>query len=54
MLIVAAVPALAQISQEKEQESESGDVNQTLEISGGGDNSNQCVGIQGVTNTGNA
>src|ERR687889_134995 len=54
MLIVAAVPALAQISQEKEQESESGDVNQSLEISGGGDNSNQCVRIQGVTNAGNA
>ena len=54
MLVVAAVPAVAQISQENEQESESGEVNQSFEISGGGDNSNQCVGIQGVTNTGNA
>ncbi len=54
MLIVAAVPAVAQISQENEQDAESGDVNQSFEISGGGDNSNQCVGIQGVANTGNA
>jgi hypothetical protein len=54
MLIVAAVPAIAQISQESEQESESGDVDQSFEISGGGDNSNQCVGIQGIANTGNS
>jgi len=54
MLVVAAVPALAQISQENEQETESGEVNQSFEISGGGDNSNQCVGVQGVANTGNA
>ena len=54
MLIVAAVPAVAQISQENEQESESGDVNQSFEISGGGDNSNQCVGVQGIANTGNS
>ncbi len=37
-----------------EQEAESGDVNQSFNVSGGGDNSNQCVGIQGVANTGNA
>ena len=54
MLIVAVVPAVAQISQENEQESESGDVNQSFEISGGGDNSNQCVGVQGIANTGNS
>ena len=54
MLVVAAVPAIAQISQEGEQEAESGEVNQSFEVSGSGDNSNQCVGIQGVANTGNA
>ena len=54
MLVVAAVPALAQISQENEQESESGEVNQSFEVSNTGDNSNQCVGVQGVANTGNA
>ena len=54
MVIVAAVPAIAQIGQEGEQESESGDVNQSFDVSSTGDNSNQCVGIQGVANTGNA
>ena len=54
MLIVAAVPAVAQIDQEGEQESESGEVDQSFTVTGGGDNSNQCVGIQGNANTGNA
>jgi hypothetical protein len=54
MLVVAVVPAMAQIGQESEQESESGDVDQSFEVSSSGDNSNQCVGIQGVANTGNA
>jgi hypothetical protein len=54
MVIVAAVPAIAQIGQESEQETESGDVNQSFDVSSTGDNSNQCVGIQGVANTGNA
>ncbi len=54
MLIVAAIPAIAQVSQETEQEGESGEVDQSFEVSGSGDNSNQCVGIQGVANTGNA
>ena len=53
MLALAAIPAIAQVSQETEQETESGELNQTFEISGGGDNSNQCVGIQGIGNTGN-
>ena len=54
MLIVAAVPAIAQIGQESEQETESGDVDQSFEVSNTGDNSNQCANIQGVANTGNA
>ncbi|MCA1718192.1 MAG: hypothetical protein LC781_15675 [Actinobacteria bacterium] len=54
MVIVAAVPAIAQIGQEAEQEAESGDVNQSFDVSSTGDNSNQCAGIQGVANTGNA
>ncbi len=37
-----------------EQEAESGDVNQSFDVSNTGDNSNQCAGIQGVANTGNA
>ena len=54
MLAVAAVPAIAQVTQETEQEAESGDVDQSFEVTGAGDNSNQCAGIQGVANTGNA
>ncbi len=54
MLVVAAVPAIAQVGQEFEQETDSGDVDQSFNVTGGGDNSNQCVGIQGVANTGNA
>ncbi len=42
------------VSQSVEQEAESGDVDQSFEVSGAGDNSNQTVGLQGVTNTGNA
>jgi len=53
MLALAAVPAIAQISQEEEQEGESGELDQSFEVTGSGDNSTQCVGIQGVGNTGN-
>ncbi len=42
------------VSQSFEQEAESGDVSQSFNVSNTGDNSNQCVGIQGVANTGNA
>ncbi len=54
MLVVAAVPAIAQIGQESEQETESGEVDQSFTVTSEGDNSNQCAGIQGVANTGNA
>lgn len=54
MVAVAAIPAIAQIDQEGEQEAESGDLDQSFVVTGGGDNSNQCVSLQGVGNTGNA
>ena len=54
MLIVAVVPAIAQVSEEGEQETESGEVDQSFEVAGSGDNSNQCANIQGVGQTGNA
>jgi hypothetical protein len=54
MAIVAAVPAVAQIEQDNEQEADSGEVSQNFSVTGGGDNSNQCAGVQGVANTGNA
>jgi hypothetical protein len=53
MLALAAIPAIAQVSQESEQDAESGELDQSFEVTGSGDNSNQCVGIQGVGNTGN-
>ncbi len=55
VLMFATGTASAQeIVQETEQEAESGDVDQTFDVSQTGDNSNQCVGVQGVANTGNA
>src|ERR687886_242510 len=42
------------ISQQNEQDVQSGDATQNIDVTGGGANSNQCVGVQGVTNTGNA
>src|SRR5919107_1406781 len=54
MLALAAIPAIAQVTQESEQEGESGELNQDFSVTGSGDNSTQCVGIQGVGNTGNA
>jgi hypothetical protein len=37
-----------------EQDTDSGDVDQSFVVTNTGDNSNQCVGTQGVANTGNA
>ncbi len=54
MLVVAVVPALAQVTQTNEQGVESGDATQNSTITGGGDNSNACQMEQGITNTGNA
>ena len=50
----AATPAAAQISQDTDQEGESGEADLSAEASQSGDNSNQCVGVQPVINTGNA
>src|ERR671913_2599899 len=50
-----AVPAAAQSTeQETDQEGESGETDQSGEVSNEGDNSNQCVAVQPVSNTGNA
>src|SRR5215203_7282504 len=43
-----------ELAQDVEQEAESGDIDQSFGVSQTGDNSNQCAGIQGVANTGNA
>jgi hypothetical protein len=42
------------LNQDVEQEAESGDVDQSFDVSGTGDNSNQTAGRQGFANTGNA
>jgi len=42
------------LDQNVDQEAESGDVDQSFVVTNTGDNSNQCVGTQGVANTGNA
>ena len=42
------------VEQRFELQAESGEVNQSFNVSNTGDNSNQCAGIQGVANTGNA
>jgi hypothetical protein len=42
------------VFQNNEQEVESGDASQSIVVSGGGANSNQCAGVQGITNTGNS
>ncbi len=53
MVVVAAVPAIAQVSHgDFEQETETGGVGQSFEVVNTGNNSNQCAGIQGVANTG--
>ena len=54
MLAVAAIPAIAQVTQESEQEGEAADLDQTFTITNDGGNGSQCVGIQGIGNTGNA
>ena len=55
MTLVVAIPALAiEVGQEAEQESESGDVDQSFTVTGEGDNSNQCANIQGAAQTGNS
>ncbi len=53
MLVIAAVPAIAQVEQGFEQEAESGEVAQEFTVTSEGDNSNQCVGVNGTANTGN-
>jgi hypothetical protein len=54
LMLVVALPAVAEGSQESDQDTDSGDVDQSFTVSSEGDNSNQCVEITGNVNTGNA
>src|SRR5215212_1484206 len=51
MLALAAVPVIAQVTQEGEQEGESAELNQTSEQTQSGDNSISCVNDQLTGNT---
>ena len=53
MLVVAAIPAIAQVEQGFDQESESGDLEQSSSNSVEGDNSIQCSNDNLTGNTGN-
>ena len=53
IVLIAAAPAFAQVEQEDEQEGESGEVDQSFEVSGSGSNANQCAPIQGTAQSGN-
>src|SRR5918998_3963798 len=48
------IPAVAQTEQESDLEGESGETDQLGEVLNEGDNANQCVAVQPVSNTGNA
>src|SRR5215203_77883 len=58
VLAVALVAALAVLDDAAEeyyeQDADSGDVDQSFDVTGGGDNSNQCANVQGLAQTGNA
>jgi hypothetical protein len=57
LVLVLAVPAMAiggLVEQDAEQEAESGTADQGFGVSGSGNSANQCAGIQGVAQTGNA
>jgi hypothetical protein len=49
----AGAAAPLELTQETEQEAESGDIDQSFDVSQTGDNSEQCAGLQGAPNTGN-
>ena len=54
MMLVTSAPALAQVTQEDEQEGESGEVDQSFEVSSSGGSANQCAEILAAAQSGNA
>src|SRR4028118_2007715 len=54
MALLAAAPAIAQVGQENDQDADSGDVDQSFTVTGGGANGNQCTNISGNANSGNS
>jgi len=53
MMLVTSAPALAQVEQEDEQEGESGEVDQSFDVSSSGGSANQCAEILAAAQSGN-
>ena len=53
LVLALAIPAIAQVSQENENETESGDFKASFSVQSTGNNSNQCVNPIQFGNTGN-
>jgi LPXTG-motif cell wall-anchored protein len=53
MVLVVAAPAMAQVEQGFEQDTDSGDVDQSFTVTGGGSNGNSCTPLSGSSQTGN-
>ena len=64
MVLAVTIPAVAGgantgnaqnvISHDPEQDADSGEIDQSVEATGSGDNSNQCFGFDATANTGNS
>ena len=54
MALTTAVPAVAQVGQENDQEGESGEVDQSFTVTGSGDSANQCAALLGGAGSGNS
>ena len=54
MVLVASAPALAQTEQDSEQEGESGEVDQAVDVSSSGGSANQCAQILAAAQSGSA
>ena len=54
MTLMVAVPAIAQVNQESEQEGESGKVGQGFSVTGSGGSANQCAALLGGAQSGNS
>ncbi|HEX8259891.1 MAG TPA: hypothetical protein VF558_06310, partial [Rubrobacteraceae bacterium] len=54
MALLVAAPAIAQVGQENDQDADSGDVDQSFTVTGGGANGNQCTNTSGNANSGNS
>ncbi len=53
IVLTAAAPAMAQVEQGFDQDTDSGDVDQTFTVTGGGSNGSSCAPLLGTSQTGN-